>query len=259
MTIKLYVAAHKPYSYPSDADVYVPIEVGAGLRDEHFCSVRDDIGDDNISLKNESFCELSAIYWMLRNDNSTHVGLVHYRRHFKLDARSEEKLIGYWGVNSCVTACELEKVFKRYDIIIPKRIEFHENIEQDYKINHFYSDYKITRCIIEDKHPDYLKYFDDFSIQRRIHTCNMFVMPQELFRKCWEWIFSVLFELELSIDISSYDSYQRRVFGFMSERLFNVWVLYAVQELGLRIYESGVINLESKSKVKKFFSKFSKG
>ncbi|KTA75995.1 hypothetical protein VO68_14095 [Aeromonas salmonicida] len=87
----------------------------------------------------------------------------------------------------------------------------------------------------------------------------MFVMPQKLFRECWEWIFSVLFELELSIDISSYDSYQRRVFGFMSERLFNVWILYAAQELGLRIYESGVINLESKSKVKKFFSKFSKG
>lgn len=36
--------------------------------------------------------------------------------------------------------------------------------------------------------------------------------------------FAILFETEKRIDVTNRDSYQKRVFGFLSERLFNVWL-----------------------------------
>ena len=39
-----------------------------------------------------------------------------------------------------------------------------------------------------------------------------------------EWLFKILFEVEKRTDISSYDSYQQRLYGFLGERLLNVWL-----------------------------------
>ena len=39
-----------------------------------------------------------------------------------------------------------------------------------------------------------------------------------------EWLFSILFELEKRLDISSWNSYDSRVYGFVAERLLDVWI-----------------------------------
>ena len=49
-------------------------------------------------------------------------------------------------------------------------------------------------------------------------------MKRPLFDAYCEWLFSVLFELEKRLDISGYSAYDRRVFGFVSERLLDVWL-----------------------------------
>ena len=53
---------------------------------------------------------------------------------------------------------------------------------------------------------------------------NMFAMKKEIFNEYCEWLFTILFELEKRIDISNYDAFQARVFGRISELLFNVWL-----------------------------------
>ena len=43
----------------------------------------------------------------------------------------------------------------------------------------------------------------------------------------------LLFEAEKKIDISKYNAVQGRIFGYMAERLFNVWVRYNLKSVKL--------------------------
>ena len=52
----------------------------------------------------------------------------------------------------------------------------------------------------------------------------MFIMKKELADQYCEWLFDVLFELEKRLDISNYNQNDQRVFGFVSERLLDVWL-----------------------------------
>lgn len=64
-----------------------------------------------------------------------------------------------------------------------------------------------------------------------------------MFDEYCEWLFNILFEVENRTDISNYDSYNKRLYGFLSERLINIWVMqqnlkvkeYPVQMTGISI------------------------
>lgn len=62
-----------------------------------------------------------------------------------------------------------------------------------------------------------------------------------------EWMFDILFKLEQQVDVSSYDAYQSRVFGFISERLFNVWLV----KNNINLVEVKVTNIEGENLVLK--------
>ena len=56
------------------------------------------------------------------------------------------------------------------------------------------------------------------------HRFNMFIMKRDKFDAYCEWLFDILFELEKRLDISDYNQNDSRVFGFVSERLLDVWI-----------------------------------
>ena len=53
----------------------------------------------------------------------------------------------------------------------------------------------------------------------------MFVMRREFLDAYCAWLFPVLLDVEERLDISGYDAYNSRVFGFLSERLLDVWIV----------------------------------
>ena len=68
----------------------------------------------------------------------------------------------------------------------------------------------------------------------------MMFCKKELFDDYCEWLFSILFELEKHVDLELLNDYQKRLYGFLSERLLNVWVRHNK----LVIENLPVINIE---------------
>ena len=64
MDIKIIVAAHKEYRMPWQ-NIYLPVQVGAAGK-ESIGYQRDDEGD-NISNKNDTYCELTGMYYAWKN------------------------------------------------------------------------------------------------------------------------------------------------------------------------------------------------
>ena len=236
MNLKVVIAAHKPYRMPEDG-VYLPLQVGAAGKPS-FGFRRDDEGE-NISLRNPNWCELTGLYWAWKNLKAEAVGLAHYRRHFR-------------GVHGIATGNELRTALARADVVLPKkRNYFIETTYSQYVHAHHAEDLDVTRRILEERHPACVKAFDQAMASTKGHRFNMFVMRRPLFDAYCEWLFDVLFELERRLDITSYSAYDARVFGFVSERLLDVWL--AAQD-GVRVVELPIIHLESQHWPRKILS-----
>ena len=228
--LAMVVATHKAYAMPADA-VYLPMFVGAALSDGSKIPDgfrRDDEGE-NISAKNKGWCELTALYWAWKNTKADAVGLVHYRRHFK----------GRGGVAS---GAELCAALASADAVLPKkRNYFIETTYSQYVHAHHAVDLDETRRILEERHPDCVAAFDAVMKSTSGHRFNMMVMKRPLFDDYCTWLFGVLSELERRLDVSSYSDYDRRVFGFVAERLLDVFVLAR----NVKFVEMPVLHLES--------------
>lgn len=238
--MKILIATHKAYDFPNDA-CYLPIQVGKANSSLDL-GVESDNSGKNISEKNKTFCELTALYWAWKNlENYKYIGLVHYRRYFsglELDLKGKK----------IASQSELLADLAIYDVIVAKKRNYYiESVFNHYKNAHFVKDLDKTKEIIEQCFPDYLSAFNQVMKGRKLHLFNMFVMSRQHFMQYCEWLFVILFKLEKQIDISSYDDYQKRVFGFLAERLFNVWLV----KNKIKYKERRVVSLEGEKLVKK--------
>lgn len=230
--VKIYIVAHKRANFP-DNKCYVPIQVGAYNKDK-FTKITD-CTKDNISNKNSHFCELTATWWIMKNDKSSDVvGITHYRRFFfSKRSRSFDDILSY---------DRILELLNEYDIIVPKKTYLfkYKSIKDAYCNLHKESDWNLCREIISEKYPDYLEAFDSVANARSFYACNMFISSKKIFDLYYEWLFDILFELESRINIDSYDSYNQRIYGFLSERLFNVWLV----KNNLKLKEERVYNID---------------
>ena len=222
MNIIIIIATHKKYWMPED-DIYLPVHVGAeGKTDAQgnpldLGYTKDNTGD-NISRKNKNYCELTGLYWAWKNLDADYIGLAHYRRHFTLKNRGDKK-------QRPITRFELEKLLTENDVLLPrKRNYFIETNYSQYVHAHHEIDLTTTREIIVEKYPEYIKAYDESMGRTTGHRFNMFIMKKELLNDYCRWLFDILFELEKRLDISDYSDNDARVFGFVSERLLDVWL-----------------------------------
>jgi hypothetical protein len=219
MNIVVLVASHKQYWMPRQAP-YLPIEVGADLKEPlALGGVRDNQGE-NISRKNFNYCELTALYWAWKNlREADAVGLVHYRRHF-----GKKPLFG--TTPTVFALADYEKALKKAPVLVPpKRNYFIETVRSQYEHAHNPADLKVLRDVIAEDTPEYLPAFNRVMEGTTTHIYNMFVMKRPYLDAYCEWLFAVLKKVENRIDCSTYDQYEARVFGFLAERMLDVWLI----------------------------------
>lgn len=215
--MKVYVVTHKPCSNPLPPD-YEYFQVNAA-KNEVFCPLNDAIGSDNISEKNENFCELTAAYWIWKNDKTNDiVGLAHYRRFLTTNRFSS-------NVKYYITSAKAEKLLKKYDFITTKEYKTVKTIRE-----HFLEevlrekDLDTLREVIKDVCPQYLGSYDAIMSGRKTHLLNMFICRKKEWDDYYSWLFSVLDELEKRVDLTGYNSVQRRFYGYLGEFLFAVYL-----------------------------------
>lgn len=210
MDTRVYVMTHKEFTKPED-DMYISLHVGRAISKD-LGYIGDNTGD-NISTKNKNYCELTGLYWIWKNVSCDIVGICHYRRYF---THNED----------FIRKGTIEELLKQYDVIIPTSgITGEGTVAEHYKLKHNICDLDMCRMIISEQCPEYLDAFD--VSYNGIFMCvgNMMITRKKVFDDYCVWLFAILFELEKRIDISDYDEYQSRIWGFLSERLLRVWLL----------------------------------
>lgn len=216
MEVKALVAVHKDYVMPNDP-LYLPVFVGKAIHPNINHTFQGDNTGDNISVKNPYYNELTALYWGWKNLDLDAMGLVHYRRFLSLNKQR--------NLNSILTLQEAQTLLNKYDVILPKRRKYYiESNESQYLHAHEHEPFKVLQQVIYEQYPEYVDSFEKVMKRTWGHMFNMFIMKRQPLNEYCTWMFSVLGEVESRIDVSSYSTYEQRVYGFLSEHLIDVWL-----------------------------------
>ncbi|KRM61381.1 glycosyltransferase [Paucilactobacillus vaccinostercus DSM 20634] len=243
MNTKVMVAVHKNYVMPKNRSLYLPVFVGKEIHPKVNEDFQGDNTGDNISAKNSSYNELTALYWGWKNLDVDALGLVHYRRYLSLHHKK--------SLSSILSTVEIEKLLKNSDVILPKKRHYYIETNYSHYIHaHPKEELDLAKKIISQKYPEYIDDYESVMQQTSAHMFNMFVMKKELLDRYCEWLFDILAEIEKNLDTTDYDKYQSRVYGFISERLLDVWL----QHNDVQYREVNVIYLESQHWPSKIFN-----
>lgn len=219
------VATHKAYDIPSDAP-YLPVQVGAALH-PRLAYAGDDTGE-NISVRNDQYCELTALYWAWKNLDADAAGLCHYRRYFAEP-----------GQKRPASATTLEGLLEQAPVILPKQRDyFIETGASQFVHAHGQENLDALRAVLRQKQPRYLEAFDRSMARTKGHRFNMLVMRRAQLDAYCGWLFPILFETERRLGAP-----KPRMMGFLAERLMDAWIeTEGVPYRELPVYQTESVN-----------------
>lgn len=239
--IKLFVCCHQPSSVPKHP-LLNPIQTGAALADTRFPGFFYDDTGENISKKNRSYCELTAEYWAWKNVDADYYGFFHYRRYLYPDVKARcpyrvEKeptlaLLNDLGYET------FTNLIQQYDVILPKGENMYIPVREHYATAPFHhrKDLALVEEILRDRYPEMIGQLDEYFSGTICYFGNIFIMKRRVFYDYCAWIFSVLEEFDRRANISDYGSQERRVNGYLAERLLGVWIRFK-QSKGIELLE----------------------
>ena len=254
--IKILVCCHKPCELPKD-DIFLPIQVGAAISDVDLGMQRDDQVNgepcDNISIKNKSYCELTAMYWAWKNikkiyPDLEYIGLNHYRRYFDFSCKHsllEDFVLEENDVkNYLLNVNKLSELLNRKRFLISKHHMYKFSMYYTYCLFYNSEDYRLLKDAVRKIHPDFYDDFVTVMEKSNIYSpYNMFVMQYSDFSNYCTWLFSILKEVESKSIYEHYAPQQMRLFGYMAEFLTRVYLhkhMKHTKELMVNVYRDDI-------------------
>lgn len=213
-----------------------PIQTGVSSAETVFDDMLHDNTGQNISDKNDYYCELTALYWAWKNyqelGNPDYIGLMHYRRHFIFNDNQFPmhpkgfivfpRLDEQYKLKCSLNDRDMMGVIEKYDLIIPYNVHVGKVYEQ-FKEVHDVKYYDMALEILKDKFPEYAPICDEYNDSEEFYAFCMAIYKKDIFFRYAEWIFDILFELFPKIDFRGYTTEESRIVGYIGERLTGIF------------------------------------
>lgn len=228
--IEIYVATHKPMEVKLP-DFCKPIQVNTDKNGRWANYLHDNDTFDNISAKNNSYCELTALYAMWKGCDAEIQGLFHYRRYLSNENRVSLRNENYKRINKkkisekIITKERISELLASADVILPMdQCPYPTTAYED--LQRFVSLEDIHKMvdIVQLYYPEYMQDMTDTLNSMNISYCNMFIARKEFVDFYCTWLFDVLEKVEMVTPVSTYDVQHQRIFGYYSEILINVFI-----------------------------------
>ena len=200
----------------ADREFEIPIQAGAALTEQVIAPVRDNQGN-HISERNGKYCELTALYWIWKNDRSKYAGLCHYRRRFALEDGMANKLAGS-GI----------------DVVLTVPVLNFPNVKAQYCADHEPGDWDVMMEAVRLLWPEYMETAEEIQNGVYYYAYNMFIARKDILDRFCAWLFPVLFYCEQKIGDKG-DRYQNRYIGFLGERLMTIFFVHHSGEYKMAI------------------------
>lgn len=235
--IKLYVCCHQQNQRVPDHPLLVPIQVGASLADTHFPGFLYDDAGDNISEKNRSYCELTAQYWAWKNVDADYYGFFHYRRYlypktsakrpYRIEKEPTLSLLNKLGYQ------DFAGLIQQYDLIMPTGENMYLPVREHYAQAPFHhrKDLELMEGIVRQRHPEMEQALECHLSDTICYFGNIFIMKRQVFHDYCAWLFPLLDEFDRRADLSGYSPQERRVNGYLAERLAGTYFVARRTEL----------------------------
>lgn len=240
MDIKIFVCCHQPCAVPSHP-LLVPLQAGAALADGHFAGfVHDDTGE-NISGRNRSYCELTGQYWAWKNVEADYYGFFHYRRYLYPDQTAKRPYRIEAGADlerlDKLRFSELEDLIPKHDLILPKGENMYVPVREHYACAPFHhgEDLELAEQILLERCPEYLDAADRYLSGTVCYFGNIFIMRRSVFLDYCQWLFPILEEFDRRRDVAGYGVQERRVDGYLAERLLGVYRAFHQENSALEL------------------------
>lgn len=173
-------------------------------------TLRDNTGD-NISTLNLYFCELTAGYWIYKNDKQNdYVGLYHYSRGLDITDEQIEHI-----VNTNIDIVLPIPYIYRYGMIAQYMEGFEDILEAICKIS-----------------PEYLEPAELYFSEKLFFCGNILFSKKHIFCEYYEWMFKILKDCEKIRRLKKKEILPR-IWGYYGEHLTNIFFLKHIKEYNI--------------------------
>ena len=234
--LNLYIITHKDFNnYITNTNYKILCDDYFQLKNNYTLNIISTKNNNELFEKRIGYSEGSKIYyiWKQYKNNiikSKYVGFNHYRRIFNFGNKIPD----------------LDKIFKKYDVILNKRFRAKLTMKKQYYKSHNEKDLNEILNIIKNKFPKYYSIALKTIKSKKFYICNIFIMKSEDFIKYGNFVFTILNEFDKNNNLISDENikdyvlknkkkkkrkkfkveYQRRLQGFLLERISNIFYNY---------------------------------